>query len=85
MTCTKSSVKQLEMSNEVKIEVEVVEHLRKVCRTLRANRVRPELAIPAAQWETKLNSRLEELKQAEMPRSQRLAEQAEATPEPQPA
>jgi len=58
------------MSNETKIEVEVVDHLRKVCRTLRANRNRPELAIPAAQWEARLNTRLEELGE-KMPRSQR--------------
>lgn len=47
------------------IETEVCEHLRKVCRTLRSNRTRPELAIPAAQWESRLNERLAELELAD--------------------
>lgn len=51
------------MSSDTKIEIEVVESLRRLCRTLRSNRLRPELAIPAAQWETRLNARLEELEQ----------------------
>lgn len=49
------------MKDEAKIEVEVVESLTRLCRTLRSNRARPELAIPAAQWEAKLNARLKEI------------------------
>lgn len=46
---------------EDKAEIEVCESLRRLCRTLRSNRARPELAISASRWETKLNERLKEL------------------------
>lgn len=62
------------MIDATKIELEVVEHLRRVCRTLRGNRARPELAIPAAQWEGKLNDRmaeLEKLQTADLPLKER--------------
>lgn len=46
---------------ESKIETEFLEVLRKTCRTMRQSRSRPELAIPAAEWEMKINERLNEL------------------------
>lgn len=43
------------------VEHEFLEILRKTCRTMRQARNRPEMAIPAAEWEMKINSRLAEL------------------------
>lgn len=49
------------MNAEIPVEIEFLEHLKKTCRTLRTSRNRPELAIPAAEWEMKINNRLTEL------------------------
>lgn len=49
------------MQHEILVEIEFLEHLKKTCRTLRTSRNRPELAIPAAEWEMKINARLAEL------------------------
>lgn len=43
------------------IEIEFLNLLRRVCRTTRNMRNRPELSIPAAQWELRINQRLEDL------------------------
>lgn len=43
------------------VEHEFLEILRKTCRTMRQARNRPEMAIPAAQWELKINERMQEL------------------------
>lgn len=45
------------------IEHEFLEILRKTCRTMRQARNRPEMAIPAAEWEMKINSRMAELEE----------------------
>jgi hypothetical protein len=44
-----------------KTEHEFLLILRKTCRTMRQSRTRPEMAIPAAEWEIKINTRLDEL------------------------
>lgn len=50
------------------VEIEFLDILRKTCRTMRQSRTRPEMAIPAAEWEIKINERIEELtKQGELP------------------
>lgn len=43
------------------VEAEFLEILRKTCRTVRHSRNRPELSIPAAEWEIKINARMQEL------------------------
>jgi hypothetical protein len=48
-------------------ETEFLMDLRKHCRLARGSRARPELAIPAAQWEMKINERLEELERVKGP------------------
>lgn len=50
-----------EVSAEIQAEIEVLELLRRSCRTLRSNRHRPILAGPASRWEVKLTERLDEL------------------------
>lgn len=55
------------MQAEVPVEIEFLEHLKKTCRTLRTSRNRPELAIPAAEWEMKINERLSELEKQQTP------------------
>lgn len=52
------------MNSAEAVEIEFLEILRKTCRTMRQSRVRPEMAIPAAHWEMRINSRLAELEQA---------------------
>lgn len=48
-------------------EIEFLEILKKTCRTMRQSRTRPDLAIPAAEWEIRINTRLDELHQLETP------------------
>jgi hypothetical protein len=52
------------VNNEILVEREFLEILRKTCRTMRQSRQRPEMAIPAAQWELKINERLGVLEKA---------------------
>lgn len=59
--------------SDLDVEIEVCEHLRKVLRTLRSNRGRPELAIPAARWEAKVNERLLEIEKERTRQPQRVA------------
>lgn len=44
----------------VEVEREFLAVLLKTCRTVRAGR-RPEMAVPAAEWEMKINERLHEM------------------------
>jgi hypothetical protein len=52
------------MNGELPVEREFLDILRKTCRTMRQSRQRPEMAIPAAQWELKINERIDELDRA---------------------
>lgn len=49
------------------VEFEFLETLRKTCRTIRHSKTRPDLAIPAAEWEMKINDRLKELDRQRVP------------------
>lgn len=46
---------------EITAELEVCRALQKLCRALRSNRARPELAGPAGRQELHLNERIAEL------------------------
>ena len=49
------------------VDLEVSRSIQKLCRALRSNRARPELAIPAAQWETKVNEHIAEIEKLQTP------------------
>lgn len=56
-----------ELPPDLKAELEFLELLKRTCRTTRNSRNRPDLAIPAGQWEIRINSRLDEIHALETP------------------
>lgn len=53
------------MNVENAVEIEFLKDLQRFCQVARRSKARPELAIPAAQWEMKAQERIEELERTE--------------------
>jgi hypothetical protein len=54
-------------TTETTVEIEFLNDLKKQCQFARRSKARPELAIPAAKWEMKINTALDELHRLETP------------------
>lgn len=52
---------------EITVEIEFLDGLKRQCQMARRSKARPELAIPAAKWEMKINNALDELHRQETP------------------
>lgn len=50
---------------DVAVEIEFLEDLKKQCQMARRSKARPEVAIPAAKWEIRINEALDELHRLE--------------------